>query len=505
MCPLQTQANLTAICASSLSTPPLLTLHISSVRGNRTHTRIPRFRHRPYHCPPHSSSRSPATPPMPPHAAALPPPPRPDPVTLDQVFAQLTAVDVAYDAKAYHLVALNTVAFHPSVKLFLFEEPAAAAASSSSTESPDARSTSSSPPAAAVLNKLRREKLLKNVAFMLAQRNNAVCHECRWETVSLLGELCRMESAHSGVPTSALGQLEAKLNNYAKENLEYLAQLPWFLPVIDSIIKAGGGTLDDDANGDASVAAAAAKKARQQGESSASAAASSSRSALKEKLMAREAGRNSRGGADSDNGNGPEAEEEDEDVVIALLDIRRALPTCHRVSGSGRSTDSADVVFEWSAANVEQARDLMFVDASTSMLHLIPSVARGCSDVCAQCQKRVPAASTSAAAPLLRCSSCKAVYYCSAECQKTHWTTVHRTPCRAYKERCDKILEQYYSTSTASGKKKGLKTSEVVILEVPLEPSLFFETRRYLYDHRDESFAHVDYSDYFMKYTVRGS
>ncbi|TPP44088.1 MYND finger family protein [Leishmania donovani] len=397
----------------------------------------------------------------------------------DYVFAQLTAVDVAYDAKAYHLVALNTVAFHPSVKLFLFEEPAAAAASSSSTESPDARSTSSSPPAAAVLNKLRREKLLKNVAFMLAQRNNAVCHECRWETVSLLGELCRMESAHSGVPTSALGQLEAKLNNYAKENLEYLAQLPWFLPVIDSIIKAGGGTLDDDANGDASVAAAAAKKARQQGESSASAAASSSRSALKEKLMAREAGRNSRGGADSDNGNGPEAEEEDEDVVIALLDIR--------------------------PANVEQARDLMFVDASTSMLHLIPSVARGCSDVCAQCQKRVPAASTSAAAPLLRCSSCKAVYYCSAECQKTHWTTVHRTPCRAYKERCDKILEQYYSTSTASGKKKGLKTSEVVILEVPLEPSLFFETRRYLYDHRDESFAHVDYSDYFMKYTVRGS
>ncbi|CBZ23437.1 MYND zinc finger (ZnF) domain-like protein [Leishmania mexicana MHOM/GT/2001/U1103] len=425
-----------------------------------------------------------------------PPPPRPDPITLDQVFAQLTAVDVAYDSKAYHLVALNTVAFHPSVKLFLFEEPAAAAAPSSS-----------SPPAAAVLNKLRREKLLKNVAFMLAQRNNAVCHECRWETVSLLGELCRMESAHSGAPTSALGQLEAKLNNYAKENLEYLAQLPWFLPAINSIIKAGGGTVDDDASGDASVAAATAKKARQQGENSTSAASSSSHSALKEKLKAaREAGRHSRGGADIDNGNGTEAEEGDEDVVIALLDIRRALPTCHRVSGGGgEGTDNTDVMFEWSDANIEQARDLMFVDASTSMLHLIPSVARSCSDVCAQCQKRVPATSTSAAAPLLRCSSCKAVYYCSVECQKTHWTAVHRTPCRAYKERCDRILEQYYATNTTSGKKKDLKTGEVVILEVPLEPSLFFETRRYLYDHRDESFAHVDYADYFMRYTVRGS
>lgn len=430
-----------------------------------------------------------------------PPPPRPDPITLDQVFAQLTAVDVAYDSKAYHLVALNTVAFHPSVKLFLFEEPGAAAAPSSS-----------SPPAAAVLNKLRREKLLKNVAFMLAQRNNAVCHECRWETVSLLGELCRMESAHSGAPTSALGQLEAKLNNYAKENLEYLAQLPWFLPAINSIIKAGGGTVDNDVNGDASVAAATAKKARQRGESSTSAASSSSHSALKEKLKAaREAGRHSRGGAGIDNGNGTEAEEGDEDVVIALLDIRRALPTCHRVSGSGSSggggegTDNTDVMFEWSDANIEQARDLMFVDASTSMVHLIPSVARSGSDVCAQCQKRVPATSTSAAAPLLRCSSCKAVYYCSVECQKTHWTAVHRTPCRAYKERCDRILEQYYAANTTSGKKKDLKTGEVVILEVPLEPSLFFETRRYLYDHRDESFAHVDYADYFMRYTVRGS
>ncbi|KAG5511445.1 hypothetical protein JKF63_07408 [Porcisia hertigi] len=473
---------------------------------------------------------------MPPHSAAPPPPPpRPDPVTLDQIFAELTAVDVSYNSKAYHLIALSTVAFHPSVKLFLFEDPAAAAAaaaaSTSSAAAAAAASTSSAAAAAAAstssaaaaavaaLNKGRREKLLKSIAFMLAQRNNAICHECRWETVSLLGELCRMESAHSGAPTSALGQLEAKLNKYAKENLEYLAQLPWFLPAINSIIKAGGGAVDEEANGEADGAAGEATQVQQQqgasGASAAVAASSSSspspsRSALKEKLKAtQEANRNGGGGAD---GSGVRAEGEDEDVVIALLDIRRALPRCRRTSNNsdGAHTEHANVVFEWSDANVEQARDLMFVDASTSMLHLVPNVTRSCSDVCAQCQKRAPTAvaAASAATPLLRCSSCKAVYYCTVECQKTHWATVHRTPCRAYRERCDRILEQYYASNTASGKKKrqmDLKRGEVVILEVPLEPSLFFETRRYLYDHRDESFAHVDYSDYFMKYTVRGS
>lgn len=413
----------------------------------------------------------------------VPPPPRPDPVTLDQIYTQLTSMEVPIDTKAYNIVALNTVAFHPSVKLFLFDDP-------SSSNNTDAAASSASPSAtASAAGKLRREKLIKSIAFMLAQRNNAICHECRWETVSLLGELCRLDQTHKGAPTSAPALLEARLNAYARENLELLAQLPWFRPAIDAIIHAGGGGAAEDAADATRLGSDAASESKNSSGSS----SGSNRAALKEKLQAaRQAHQHGSGRTAATITDGVE---EDEDVVIALMDIRRALPAFTQPSS-----------FDWADANVEQARDLMFVDASTSMLHLIPTVSRGCSDVCAQCLKRVALTATTPS-PFLRCSSCKAIYYCSPECQKAHWATVHRTPCRAYKARCDTILEQYYAANSVSAKKKAkdLKTGEVVILEVPLEPSLFYETRRYLYDHRDASFEAVDFSDYFMKYNVRGN
>jgi hypothetical protein len=418
----------------------------------------------------------------------VPPPPRPDPITLDQIYAQLTSNDVTFDTKAYNVVALNTVAFHSSVKLFFCEDPALSTATTAAD-------------VFAAAGKLRRERLIKSIAFMLAQRNNAICHECRWETVSLLGELCRLEQAHKAAPTSAPALLEAKLNGYAKENLEFLAQLPWFLPAIDAIVKAGGGVVDADTN---SVEGSGKKDGITSisggSGTSSSSCGGSNREALKAKLhAARQAHQHNSGRTAADTVEG--VAEEDEDVIIALMDIRRALPQYTKPAESGAAGS-----FEWTDANVEQARDLMFVDASTSMLHLIPTVSRGCSDVCAQCLKRVTLTATTPS-PFLRCSSCKAVYYCSPECQKAHWATVHRTPCRAYKERCDAILEQYYAANNVSAKKKKkeLKTGEVVILEVPLEPSLFYETRRYLYDHRDESLEEVDFSDYFMKYNVRGT
>lgn len=431
----------------------------------------------------------------------VPPPPRPDPITLDQIYAQLTSTDVSFDAKAYNVVALNTVAFHPSVKLFLFEDPALTPITSDAAAAAIAIAAASKP---------RREKLLKSVAFMLAQRNNAICHECRWETVSLLGELCRLDQTHKGAPTSAAAVVEAKLNAHAKANLEFLAELPWFLPAIDAIIQSGGGAMDETRAADGKTAAGGTAGGSEQKSSAGSATGSSnksnssSRAVLKEKLRAARQAHQQQSQRDD----ACEGVEEDEDAIVALMDIRRALPryTKPSMTKSTAAGESDSGSFEWTDANVEQARDLMFVDASTSMLHFIPTVSRSCSDVCAQCLKRVTLTATSPS-PFLRCSSCKAVYYCSPECQKTHWATVHRTPCRAYKERCDTILEQYYAANSVSAKKKKkeMKTGEVVILEVPLEPSLFYETRRYLYDHRDESFEKVGFSDYFMKYNVRGT
>ncbi|ORC85067.1 uncharacterized protein TM35_000381420, partial [Trypanosoma theileri] len=43
------------------------------------------------------------------------------PITLNQIYHRLTAPDVMMQERAYALVALNTVIFHPTVKLFFFE------------------------------------------------------------------------------------------------------------------------------------------------------------------------------------------------------------------------------------------------------------------------------------------------------------------------------------------------------------------------------------------------
>lgn len=37
-------------------------------------------------------------------------------------------------------------------------------------------------------------------------------------------------------------------------------------------------------------------------------------------------------------------------------------------------------------------------------------------------------------AKLLRCSGCKAVWYCNAECQKQHWKTTHRAECKTIQQ-----------------------------------------------------------------------
>lgn len=397
---------------------------------------------------------------MPPKA---PPPPQPDPLTLDQIYDGIVSMDSPTDSRAYNIVALNTVAFHPTVKLFFFEYH------------PDEEgATQERQKEIAEMNRVRREALIKNVAFFLAIRNNPVSRECRWETTSLIGELCRMDQLSSGPNTKASSQnpaklLEERLNQYAKANLEYLATLPWFRTTLTGIVEGE----EREAPASTSISSSNGKSSREE---------------MKQKLKEQRERKN-RGGAEDF---ADDWEETDEDVKIAMRDILRALPVAEK--------NPADNTFQiqWTPENLEQAHDLMFLDASTSLSHLIPMVSRCSSNACAKCMKKKASDGN-----LLRCSACKAVFYCSPECQKSHWSTTHRLPCLAYKEISSTILAQYYALN--SKKKKEAKKGEVTILEVPLEPSLFFETRRYLYDHRDSSFSQVNFSDYFLKYTVRGN
>jgi hypothetical protein len=289
--------------------------------------------------------------------------PRPDPVSLEAIFHYLTTSGVSLDSRAYHLVALNTVAFQSDVKTRISERP----------------------------------DVIKAIAMFLVQRDRAA-FECRWETLGLIGELCRRE-AREDLPD---GQKASVVNAAATKCAAAFVDIPWF------------------------------------------------RSALSDVA----------------------AEDGDKDVPVVVKDLLAALPETNE---------------GWHKACRDRCVDLMFLDATTQFLPLIPLVTRSDPLACAQCKKSslpTQAAGSAFATPYLRCSSCKAVYYCSQECQVAHWKIAHRVPCQSYKARVADTEKTSGGTSVA------------------LEPSLFFETRRFIYDHRGESLSSIDYESFFMKYAT---
>lgn len=290
--------------------------------------------------------------------------PRPEPVSLEAIFYYLTTAGVSLDARAYHLVALNTIAFQSEVKSRIAERP----------------------------------DVIKAIAMFLMQRDRAA-FECRWETLSLVGELCRREARED-----LQGQRGSVVNAPASKCASTFVDIPWLRSALTDIA----------------------------------------------------------------------AEEGDKDVPIVAKDILAALPETNE---------------GWSKSQRDKCVDLMFLDATTQFLPLIPLVTRSDPLSCAHCKKvAAPTASATSSpafvTPYLRCSSCKAVYYCSQECQVAHWKVAHKVPCQSYKSR---VTEMEKTTGGAS---------------VALEPSLFFETRRFIYDQRDESMNSIDYESFFMKYAT---
>lgn len=312
---------------------------------------------------------------------------RPDPLSLEAIFYHLTAKGLSVESRAYHLVALNTVAFNRAVKQRIADRP----------------------------------DVIRAIALFLMQRAPAAT-ECRWELMSLIGELCRREAREN----LEGGQRASTFNEAAVRCAETFVLCPWFRTSLVDVSNEVG----------------------------------------------------------------------DKDVSIAAKDILAALPEV-------KEGDNGEKKVAWTKEQKEKCVDLMFLDATTHYAHLIPLVSRSSPLCCASCNKTTEPTVAAAGTPsnegtpfqssYLRCSACKAVYYCSQACQVAHWKTAHKVPCQAYKSRIAE-LDQKLGTGKAA--------TMNVNVPPPLEPSLFFETRRFLYDHRDQSLESVNYEKFFMDYAT---
>lgn len=321
-------------------------------------------------------------------------PGRPDPITLDHLFEVLASKENSAENRAYLILALSTVVHHPVVKQILCNE--------------------------------KYQTVLKVLILSLMQRD-VFAAESRWETLTIIGELCRAEHRND-----VHGQSADALNAASKYFYEYFANEPLLkMALSDMITENGFGVVDEDCR-------ICAKDIYE---------------ALIGKLDGVNVGKRSKGGKAVE---GPQDE----------------------VEGDGKKEEKKR---EWTKNARERCKDLMFLDA-TSKFTLIPLVTRSSSHTCAACQKPLETKTP------LRCGQCKAVYYCSQPCQVEHWKQGHKTPCTAMKQ----MLTAYLAASS-----NGTQSTDHAL---PLEPSLFYETRPYLFANRPETLKDVGFEKYFMEY-----
>eukprot|EP00760_Papus_ankaliazontas_P029307 PhM_4_TR4199/c0_g1_i2/m.82613 len=107
----------------------------------------------------------------------------------------------------------------------------------------------------------------------------------------------------------------------------------------------------------------------------------------------------------------------------------------------------------FSAEKRSKCKDLLYLDPSEGK---VPRVARASNVMCNAC-------SATPSTKLLRCSACKSAFYCSSDCQKSHWKT-HKTLCKAQ------------------------------------AAELHYPTRRDIFRARAEGMANVTFEDYFFQY-----
>uniref|UniRef100_A0A7S1L0B2 MYND-type domain-containing protein n=1 Tax=Neobodo designis TaxID=312471 RepID=A0A7S1L0B2_NEODS len=165
------------------------------------------------------------------------------------------------------------------------------------------------------------------------------------------------------------------------------------------------------------------------------------------------------------------------DSAPAAGDLLAALPP--------KSAAVDEALAAWTPDAQARCVDLMFLDERYRLLEYAPFVPRASPWSCANCgvakEERDPATG-SRGKPYNRCAQCKAVFYCSGECQKAHWKAMHKPACVALK----KALED--------GFKRAEGAAEAFTL-------LFHPNRAFIYMQRPELFQGVGYEDFFLQYT----
>jgi hypothetical protein len=156
------------------------------------------------------------------------------------------------------------------------------------------------------------------------------------------------------------------------------------------------------------------------------------------------------------------AGDEDSDCAAVAADLLSALP-------------SADGT--WGKAQRDAAKDLMFLDDRHKAIEFAPLVVRASRRQCAGCG----AAAAADGAGFNRCAACKAVFYCTAECQKAHWKAAHKAPC----------------TAARAGIKAGFRQADGSPEAFTL---LYLENRSFIYQLRSEVLHDATFEEYFMRF-----
>jgi hypothetical protein len=165
----------------------------------------------------------------------------------------------------------------------------------------------------------------------------------------------------------------------------------------------------------------------------------------------------------------------------AAEDLLAALPA--------KSATPEEALAAWTPAAIAKCLDLMFLDERYRLLEYSPFVVRASPWTCGCCGKRSETAAANEAAKkprgqqYSRCASCKAIFYCSPDCQKAHWKEAHKPACQAIKKGLTEGFKRVDGSAEAF-------------------TSLYYSNRAFIYLQRPEVLQGVDFDDFFLKYTA---